>query len=1416
MPFNAGTLYIGIQANLATFERDMRRLQQSIRQQGRAFESVGDSITKSLTLPIAAAVGGAVRESVKFESAFAGVRKTVNASEAEFASLRKGILDLSKSMPNSATEIAKVAEAAGQLGIKNEAILGFTKTMVELGTATNLSSEQAADSLARFANITGMSQDQFQNLGAAIVALGNNFAATESEIVEMSKRIASAGTIAKMSEADILAIATTLSSLGVEAEMGGTAISKFIAQIDKSVATGGGSLDQFAKIAGMSAKQFADAWKSAPAESLQAVLAGMKRMQDQGTNLFLVLDALDIKERRESDSVLRLAQGQGMLANALRISRQEWASGAALTKEVTERNKTAAAQFGILLNNVKAMGIAFGDVLVPHLVKFTRQVAEIILKFGNLSASTQEAVGMTLIYVAAIGPLVLWIGKLLSVIGGVIGISRSFVGFLKESAVAMTILTAVTSPFAAAWTFVSTTVSAAIASLSGFFAAGVTLGGVLDAAAAGVVALGGAFFSLPTTLLTVGGAFATLGGAITGIFAAAILSGGDFSLFIKGLGEAAAYVGEQIYNFASDFIRNFGETSREWAAFIGELTIGRDTAVAIFDAIAGALSDLYQNFKANLDAMAEYFDKFLYRINAGFFRLGQILHSPSLMQFAAQAQFGGSADTVKEVVSGAQSIGTAFEGIQVKLDGVTASGAGAKTAFSGVTGELAKTGNTAGLVTPKLEDLLGGAKTKADKAATAIDNMAEKLAKLGETSQVDDIKRQIEKLAEAAGSKADFGDLFSNLGKELADVELAAQKDTLEKASAAQVEKARDTAKKIGVIQAEVYRKEVAEKQLQADKERHQKSVTFFKGLLEDVITGTRFDWKAQFQKLFVDLAAEWATRMIEANALASSSFSEFFGKVIDAITGSFKAVFGDIVSNLGGTVATEAASGAVSSTGGNVVGSIVGGAGGQAATTQAATIFGYQAATVFGVAAAAIFGAYIAKENFDNFKEWDQNTTDEKKVIDVVTAALDAFYPGIGTVINKALGAVGIGEANKLTPNEKSLKSFENWVEGHFEETLGKALNFVLGDMERFAEPGWADKFWADFGDAGGGVFDTLGTLFEKKLGLESGVGQQIGALLAENLAGADLNESLDNIKLFLDAMGISVQQLHDALLETAKAGEISWRQFQLMNDQLAQIPAQGLAGVGDLAGAFEQLGESGGVGYQAIAGVKNIAIEAAEAGITSFQGLQDQLLAAGVDAQDVAALMAGIGAAGITSIEQLGSASDEQLGNIVGFAEAAGFQWDKWKESTDSLTDGVHDLVDAIKALSNAIDSLPDEKTVTIHQDIESEATPNKLGNVVGFASGGVVDRTTFFRTPRGALGMMGEAGPEAILPLKRINGRLGVSAQGYGGGGRVVNINVDATGAEAGVEHRIMSALDSFRVAVVNEAVDRVAYQSRRGVV
>ena len=329
-------------------------------------KSIGAGVTKSILGAGAAmtAIGTyATKISIDFESAFAGVRKTVDATDKEFDVLRQSIIDMSKELPSSASNIAGVAEAAGQLGIEKDKIIKFTRTMVDLGEATNLTSEQAATALARFSNIVGMSQNNFDKLGSVIVALGNNLATTESEIVEMGLRLAGTGKQIGLSESQILSLAGAMSSVGINAEAGGSSMSRVLQKINTQVLSGGKNLSKFAAISGMSASSFANSWKGDPQNTIKAFVKGLNNISKSGGDVTSVLKELKMSSIQEIDTLSRLAGAYNVLENSFNIGNDAWRENIALANEAAQRYGTTESKLRILKNTADSLAIGVGDNL---------------------------------------------------------------------------------------------------------------------------------------------------------------------------------------------------------------------------------------------------------------------------------------------------------------------------------------------------------------------------------------------------------------------------------------------------------------------------------------------------------------------------------------------------------------------------------------------------------------------------------------------------------------------------------------------------------------------------------------------------------------------------------------------------------------------------------------------------------------------------------------------------------------------------------------------------------------------------------------------------------------------------------------------------------------------------------------------
>lgn len=333
---------------------------------------------KAAIREITEALWECVDASVEFESAMAGVAKTTNMSEDELAVMAEDIKKLSTEMPVAATELAGIVEVAGQLGIAKEDLLAFSVVMANLGVSTNMTSEEAATMLARFANVTKMAPAMYENLGSVVVALGNNFATTESEIVTMGQRLAAAGELAGLTEPEIMALAAAMSSVGIQAEAGGTAMTQTLTAMEEAVATGGDSLEKFASVAGMSAEQFASTWESKPIEAIEAFINGLGKLDEQGESATLVLEEMGLSGIRQSNMLKSLATASGLLTDAVGLANTAWTENTALMTEATTRYETTESKFKMFQNSVTALKIAVGDQLTPALADLAEEGTDVV------------------------------------------------------------------------------------------------------------------------------------------------------------------------------------------------------------------------------------------------------------------------------------------------------------------------------------------------------------------------------------------------------------------------------------------------------------------------------------------------------------------------------------------------------------------------------------------------------------------------------------------------------------------------------------------------------------------------------------------------------------------------------------------------------------------------------------------------------------------------------------------------------------------------------------------------------------------------------------------------------------------------------------------------------------------------------
>lgn len=311
------------------------------------------------------------KASIEFESAMAGVAKTTDLTPAELDEMAKSLQELSTQMPMTANQLAGLTEVAGQLGIAKENLVEFTTVMANLGVSTNLSAEEAAASLAKFANVVKMDPGNYERLGSVVVGLGKNFATTEADIVAMATCLASAGKLAGLTESEIMALAAAMSSVGIQAEAGGTAMAQILAAIETNVLKGEEELQILANTADMTASQFANTWENEPIQAISAFILGLSQMEEEGGNVTLLLDELGLSGIRQADMFKTLALSAGSMTSAMELANREWVENTALAKEAGTWYATTESKIQMFQNAVQNLKTAIGDDLTPALRRMT-------------------------------------------------------------------------------------------------------------------------------------------------------------------------------------------------------------------------------------------------------------------------------------------------------------------------------------------------------------------------------------------------------------------------------------------------------------------------------------------------------------------------------------------------------------------------------------------------------------------------------------------------------------------------------------------------------------------------------------------------------------------------------------------------------------------------------------------------------------------------------------------------------------------------------------------------------------------------------------------------------------------------------------------------------------------------------------
>lgn len=319
------------------------------------------------------AIGGTVGAAIKFEEAFADVKKVFSGTPAQLKVLRNDILEMSKQLPNSAEGLSAIFASAAQSNIPYEEISKFSEMVAKVAVAWDVTEGETSDALAKIKNQLHMGVDQIGLYADAINHLSNNTASAAPDLVDFSRRVAAQGDLFGFTAEQTLAFGSAMIASGGQTNVAATSFRNM-----------GNALT----VGGRASKQVRSAFQRLGLDSVKTA----KKMQKDAVGTTLdTLDRIQKLPEWERISVARALFGDEARAlmpvinNSTELRRQLGLVGneanyaGSAVQEFNERAATTANSLRLLGNRVRAIGIGIGDGWAPTIKDAADGIGDVLL-----------------------------------------------------------------------------------------------------------------------------------------------------------------------------------------------------------------------------------------------------------------------------------------------------------------------------------------------------------------------------------------------------------------------------------------------------------------------------------------------------------------------------------------------------------------------------------------------------------------------------------------------------------------------------------------------------------------------------------------------------------------------------------------------------------------------------------------------------------------------------------------------------------------------------------------------------------------------------------------------------------------------------------------------------------------------------
>lgn len=395
-------LVVKIAADISSLSKGLQTAQKKLKNISSSFTKIGTKMTASLTLPIVALGASVVNLSQQFEQSMANAGSVSGATAEELQRMTDLAREMGSKTVYSASQAADALYYMASAGYKVDQMAAAIQPTLNLAAATQNDLAFTTDTVVATLN-------QFQLGAEGAERVSNVFAAAIG---------ASQATLEKLGNS-MSYVGPVANSLGysIEETTGALAV-LYNAGYDGSMA-------------GTSLRQSLVALMN-PTTSAQKVFADLGldlALLDPTTNS--LADIIDVLGKSgmttaQAMEVFGARAGPGMLAllsaggDAVRDMTDAVTGTTAATTMAEQQLDTLQGQMKLLKSEVEEIALQFGDVLIPIIRQLLKKyITPLIHKISGLSSGTKKTIVTVALLVAAIGPLFLIIGKLVSGIGAI-------------------------------------------------------------------------------------------------------------------------------------------------------------------------------------------------------------------------------------------------------------------------------------------------------------------------------------------------------------------------------------------------------------------------------------------------------------------------------------------------------------------------------------------------------------------------------------------------------------------------------------------------------------------------------------------------------------------------------------------------------------------------------------------------------------------------------------------------------------------------------------------------------------------------------------------------------------------------------------------------------------------------------------